>query len=184
MDTKDDIDFVYYNIGDIRYERYENVADVKTLMFNGGINWKYKALSLYLTGSAYNTEYRKHEEKSNNWNYDIRFVPQLRLKGYNFNMQAIYYGAHHYAYYRTTESFRVSLGASKTIKKLTFTLRALNVFRKILRTYSWSETFTNEKFYDNNDTAIFQAGILYKFGKEQKRRVRTYLNTNPIQLNR
>jgi outer membrane receptor protein involved in Fe transport len=190
MDTKNNIDLVYYNIGDVRYKREENIADVKTLMFDGGLNWKYKALSLYLMGSVYNTGYRKKlhesEEKSNHWSYDIRFVPQLRLKNnYNFNMQAIYYGTQYSAYSKNTESFSVSLNASKTIKKLTFTLRALNLFRKIFQTYSWNETYTNELFFNNNDTAIFQAGILYKFGNEKRRiRARTDLNRNPVQLNR
>jgi hypothetical protein len=68
------------------------------------------------------------------------------------------------------------MNASKTIKNLTFSLRATNLVNQIFRRISWGENYTNELFFDNNDTARFQAGILYKFGDE-KRRIRARTGT-------
>jgi outer membrane receptor for ferrienterochelin and colicin len=188
INTKNDIEMIYYNIGEIRYRRDENIADRKTLMFDGGLNWRYKKISAYLMGSVYNNNYRKKTqesiERSNHWSYNIRFIPRLRLNNdYNFNLQLIYYGTRYYAYSKVTESLQVSLNASKTIKNLTFSLRAINLVNKIFRRYSWSDSYTNETFFDNHDTALFHIGILYKFGKETKTRAQTDLNNRPIQLN-
>jgi hypothetical protein len=179
----------FYNIGEIRYKTWGNPVDKQTFMFDGGFNWKYKILSIYLLGSVYNENYRKRTpeaiEHSNYWNHDIRFIPQLKFgNGYNFSLQAIYYGNQYYAYSRRTESLRVSLYASKTFKNLTVSLNAINFINNIFRTYMWSTGFRNETFFDNHDTALFHCGILYKFGKETKARAQTDLNSHPIQLNR
>jgi hypothetical protein len=190
MDIKDVIENTFYNIGEIRYKTYGNTADQQVVMADLGCNWRYKVFSVYLSGSVYNETYRKKMqtpiEISKDWNYNIRLFPQVRLKNnYTFNLQAIYYGLSYHAYYKTTESFNVSLNASKTIENLTFSLRAINLVNKIFRRYAWNENYTNELFFDNNDTALFQAGILYRFGNEKRQiRARTNLNKNPIQLSR
>jgi hypothetical protein len=190
MDIKDVIENTFYNIGDIRYKTYGNTADQQITTADLGINWKYKVISFYLAGGVHNETYSKKMqnpiETSNYWSYDIRFFPQLRLKNnYFFNLQTVYNGTSYHAYYKYTESFHVSLHASKTIKNLTFSLRAINIVNKINRRIAWSENYTNELFFDNNDTALFQVGILYKFGDEKRRiRARTDLNRNPIQLSR
>jgi hypothetical protein len=188
-DTKDEIDRMFYNIGEIRYKTSGNLVDKQIFMFDCGFNWKYKILSVYLTGSVYNENYRKRTsgaiESDNHWNHDIRFIPQLKFRNKcNFTLQMIYYGNQYYAYSRRTESLRVSLYASKTFKNLTVSLNAINFINNIFRTYMWGTGFTNETFFDNHDTARFQIGILYKFGKETKTGARTNLNSNPIQLNR
>lgn len=189
MDTKDEIDKMFYNVGEIRYKTWGNLVDKQTFMFDYGFNWKHKILSIYLMGSVYNENYRKKTteavETDNHWNYDIRFIPQLKFKnGYNLTLQCIYYGNQYYAYSRRAESLRVSLYASKTFNKLTVSLNAVNFINNIFRTYMWGTGFSNETFFDNHDTALFHVGILYKFGKETKSRAQTNLNNRPIQLNR
>jgi outer membrane receptor for ferrienterochelin and colicin len=189
MKTKDEIDRMFYNIGEIRYKTWGNLVDKQTFMFDYGFNWKYKILSIYLLGSVYNESYRKKMsgsiEKNNYWNHDIRLIPQLRFKNnYTVNLQCIYYGNQHYAYSRRTESLRVSLYASKTFNNLTVSLNAINFINQTFRTYMWGTGFSNETFFDNHDTALFHVGILYKFGKETTTRAQTNLNNRPIQLNR
>jgi outer membrane receptor for ferrienterochelin and colicin len=189
MDTKDEIDRMFFNVGEIRYKTSGNLVDKQTFMFDYGFNWKYKILSIYLMGSVYNENYRKKTtettEEDNYWNHDIRFIPQLKFRNnYNLNLQMIYYGNQYYAYSKRTESLRVSLYASKTFKNLTVSFNAINFVNNIFRKYMWGTSFSNETFFDNHDTALFHFGILYKFGKETKARAQTNLNNNPIQLNR
>lgn len=191
MNTKGEIDRMFYSEAGIRYKTWGNLVDKQAFMLNYGFNWRYKILAVYLMGSVYNERYLREEsasqpvEADGYWSHDLRFMPQLRFrKRFNVTLQCIYYSTRHYAYSKTTESLRISLYASKTFRNITLSLNAVNIVNQRYRRYMWGAGFTNETSFDYHDRALLHAGILYRFGKETKTRARTNLNNTPIQLNR
>ena len=191
MHTTDEIDYIFHTSSDLQYKSYGNIADKKTWMLDVGLSARFNALSLYLTGSGYNNSYTTRRsggvsEQSNHWSYDLRFVSRLNLKhACTFSLQAIYYGAQYYARMRRSDSFRLSLTASKTFNsRLTVSLSALNLVNHIFHKYMWGDGFRYESFFNNHDTGIFRIGLMYKFGKAVKTRTGTDLNESMIRLDR
>jgi hypothetical protein len=188
-DSKNVIDKMFFQEQTIRYKTWANIANIQSCIINTALNWKMSFITSTLSGSVYKVYYTKkndiNTEKNDYWNYDIRFIPRIKLKNdYNILLQILYYSSQYYAYSKRTDAFKGSLTLSKTFKKdLTISLRVNNFINKIPHTIVWGENFNSESYMDNHSQAIY-LGIFYQFGRNIKIRAKTDINTSGILLQR
>jgi outer membrane receptor for ferrienterochelin and colicin len=183
------IEQIFYQENGLRYKKWGNIMNVQSCEFDAAFNYKRSFLTATLSASVYNEYFTKKTgvgiQKDKHWNYDIRFIPRIKLKkGFNITLQTLYYSPQYYAYSKRTSAFSASLTASKTfMKNLTISLRMNNFIHKIPHRIAQGENFTLESYEDIHNRALY-LGVFYKFGKDIKTRAKTDIHTKGIILQR
>lgn len=189
MPTRNGLDLSFYQKDDIRYKTFANNARERTLMGSASLLWNGDVFSATLAGTVYRNrttrEREEGKEKMKDFQYDIRFVPKLKLKKIcDVMLQLSYYGPSTYPDYKYSASCKASLSASRTFhENWVVSLRYNNFIQKNRKEYRWGEQFRSTLYEDRNLTSL-TVGILYKFGKRIQTRARTNLNTNMMNLAR
>lgn len=189
MTSKDELDLTFYQEGNIRYKTFANDARARTFMGNASLLWNGSVFSATLAGTVYRNfitrERAAGRVKTKDFQYDIRFIPKLKLKKVcDLMIQAMYYGPSTYPDYKYSDSFRASASASRTFhENWVVSVRYNNFIFKKRKEYRWDEQFRSTLFEDMHLTS-FTVGILYKFGRRIQTRARTNLNTNMLNLAR
>lgn len=189
IDSKDEADLTFYQVGNIRYKTFTNNAGVHTWMGNVSLLWNDPVFSATLAGTLYrNITTREREagkEKKKDLQCDIRFIPKLKLKKIaDFALQMVYYGPSTYPDYKYTGSLNASISASRTFdENWVVSVRYNNFINKLRKEYRWTDASYTSLFEDMHVTS-FTVGVLYKFGRRIQTRARTNLNTNMMNLSR
>jgi hypothetical protein len=180
---------LFYQENGLRYKTWGNIMNVQSYELNSAFNYKYSFLTATLSASVYNEYFTKKEnagiKKEEHWNYNIRFIPRIRLKkDFNMMLQMLYYSPQYYAYSKRTSVFNASFTVSKTFNtNLTLSLRVNNFINKIPRRIAQGGNFNSESYTDIHNRALY-LGIFYKFGKDIKTRAKTDIHTRGIILQR
>lgn len=189
MPTRNSLDLSFYQKDDMRYKTFANNARERTLMGSASLLWNGSVFSATLAGTVYRNlitrEREDGKEKMKDFQYDIRFVPKLKLKKIcDVMLQFSYYGPSTYPDYKYSASCKASLSASRTFhENWVVSLRYNNFIQKNRKEYRWGEQFRSTLYEDRNLTSL-TIGILYKFGRRIQTRARTNLNTNMMNLAR
>lgn len=189
MTSKDELDLTFYQDGNIRYKTFANDAHARTWMGNASLLWNGSVFSATLAGTVYRNFITREREtgkvRTTDFQYDIRFIPKLKLRKIcDLMIQAMYYGPSTYPDYKYSDSFRASASASRTFREnWVVSVRYNNFIFKKRKEYRWDEQFRSTLFEDMHLTS-FTVGVLYKFGRRIQTRARTNLNTNMLNLAR
>ncbi len=189
MTSKDELDLTFYQDGNVRYKTFANDARARTFMGNASLLWNGSVFSATLAGTVYRNVITREREtgkvKTKDFQYDIRFIPKLKLKKIcDLMIQAMYYAPSTYPDYKYSDSFRASASASRSFhENWVVSVRYNNFIFKKRKEYRWDEQFRSTLFEDMHVTS-FTVGVLYKFGRRIQTRARTNLNTNMLNLAR
>lgn len=189
MTSKDELDLTFYQDGNVRYKTFANDAWARTFMGNASLLWNGSVFSATLAGTVYRNVITREREtgkvKTKDFQYDIRFIPKLKLKKIcDLMIQAMYYAPSTYPDYKYSDSFRASASASRSFhENWVVSVRYNNFIFKKRKEYRWDEQFHSTLFEDMHVTS-FTVGVLYKFGRRIQTRARTNLNTNMLNLAR